>query len=321
LTAAAPLIGVADAPVPEGGQAEWFEGRDGRRLRAALFPVAGPPRGSVVVSGGRTEAIEKYFEVVDELRARGFCVLVHDWRGQGLSDRLLADRMKGHGERAQDFLADYDALLEAFAPWLPKPWIALGHSMGGCFNLLSLARGERRLAGAAFTAPMLGVLTGVAPTSLARGLARLAVRLGGGAGALPGIGFDPMAVPFEGNILTHDARRYARNQSQLAACPDLMLGVPTWGWLNVAFEAMDELASGAGASRIGIPVCIVAAGDDRLVDVAAERLMAGRIPGARLVEVKEALHEIMQETDDVRAVFWRAFDELARGVAPTSPPA
>jgi alpha-beta hydrolase superfamily lysophospholipase len=43
----------------------------------------GPPRGSVVVSPGRSEPIEKYFEVVQDLLDRGFVVLVHDWRGQG----------------------------------------------------------------------------------------------------------------------------------------------------------------------------------------------------------------------------------------------
>ncbi len=39
--------------------------------------------------------IEKYFEVVSELRERGFAVAVLDWRGQGGSARALPIRAKG----------------------------------------------------------------------------------------------------------------------------------------------------------------------------------------------------------------------------------
>ena len=53
---------------------------------------------------GQTEFIEKYFEVIDDLRARGFSVVTMDWRGQGGSDRLLANPLKAH---IADF-AQYD---------------------------------------------------------------------------------------------------------------------------------------------------------------------------------------------------------------------
>jgi lysophospholipase len=98
----------------------------------------------VVVSPGRSEPIEKYFEVVQDLLDRGFVVLVHDWRGQGLSHRALPDRLKGHAAGFKEFLGDYQALLAAFETRLPKPWIALGHSMGGCLTMLALATGESR---------------------------------------------------------------------------------------------------------------------------------------------------------------------------------
>ena len=55
----APLISIPSAPVPAGGEATWFEGAGKARLRAALFPARGQVRGSIVLSGGRTEPIEK----------------------------------------------------------------------------------------------------------------------------------------------------------------------------------------------------------------------------------------------------------------------
>ena len=243
---AAPLYGTAADPVPEGAAAEWFVGAGGARLRAALFPAKGTARGSVILSGGRTEPIEKYFETAGELTSRGFVVLCHDWRGQGLSQRLLPDRLKGHAAGADDYVADYAALIAAVETRLPKPWIAVGHSMGGCLTALVLARGETRMAGAVLSAPMLGLHTTPLPAPVARLGASTLTAIGLGARGTPGGG--PVAT-FETNTLTHDPARYARNVGMVDAHPDLALGPPTWSWLAFAFGAIGELQSRRRASR------------------------------------------------------------------------
>ena len=90
---AAPLVDIPEDPVPPGAKADWYVGAGGAKLRAALFTPRGRPRGTVVLSGGRSEPIEKYFETIRDFMARGFVVLAHDWRGQGLSARELPDRL------------------------------------------------------------------------------------------------------------------------------------------------------------------------------------------------------------------------------------
>jgi lysophospholipase len=281
-------------------------------MRAALFPAKGAARGSVILSGGRTEPIEKYFETADELAARGFVVLSHDWRGQGLSQRLLPDRLKGHAAGSDDFVADYAALIAAFEARLPKPWLAVGHSMGGCLTALVLARGETRLAGAVLSAPMLGLYTAPIPPAATRMLAGALTALGLGGLGTPG---GPVAS-FEDNVLTHDPARYARNVGQIVAHPELSLGPPTWSWLAFAFRAIAELRTGPGAPKVASPVTIVAAGADRIVDNTGTKLVAGRFPHGRYVEAPGAFHEVLQETDEIRAVFWREFDAMAARVAP-----
>ncbi|MGH6970770.1 MAG: alpha/beta fold hydrolase, partial [Caulobacteraceae bacterium] len=268
----------------------------------------------VVVSPGRTEAIEKYFETAGELTGRGFVALVHDWRGQGLSKRLLPEPLKGHASGYADFLTDYAALIAAFEARLPKPWIAVGHSMGGCLTALALAKGERRFAAAALSAPMLGVFTQPLAPPLTKALARLMAAAGLGGALVPGARLGTPPAAFEANILTHDPARYARNVGQVAAHPALDLGPPTWGWLDFAFAAMGELAHGPGAPNVAIPVTVVGAGEDRLVDNAAVRATTARFAKGRFVEAPGAFHEILQETDPVRALFWREFDALAAGV-------
>ncbi|HEY5072583.1 MAG TPA: alpha/beta hydrolase [Caulobacteraceae bacterium] len=318
----APLIATPAAPIPTGGEAQWFIGAGGARLRAALFPPAAPPRGSVVVSPGRTEPIEKYFETAENLTSRGFTVLIHDWRGQGLSHRLLADRLAGHAAGYGDFLTDYRALLGTFEPRLPRPWVALGHSMGGCLTLLALAKGEDRFCGAILSAPMLGLSTGALPRLVGRTLAKVQAATGRGGAPIQGRGGVQAPTPFEANVLTHDHRRYERNEAQVAACPDLALGSPTWGWLDFAFSAIAVLESGAGTPRVAIPVTILAAGEEKLVDNAGMRRISARLPAGRFVEIPGAFHEILQETDETRAVFWREFDALAAraGVAEPGAP-
>ncbi|HEX6859984.1 MAG TPA: alpha/beta hydrolase [Caulobacteraceae bacterium] len=308
----APLVSIPEAPVPPGGTAEWFRGADGATLRAAFFLPRGKPRGSVVLSGGRTEPIEKYLEVVHELIDRRFAVVVHDWRGQGLSARALADRLKGHAAGYSPFVEDYRALLDHFEARLPKPWIALSHSMGGCLTLLALAQDEwQRFAGAILSAPMLGLNTNGRGKRSARALAWLMSRLGRAGEYVLGDPGLPFGDGFESNVLTHDRARYERNVAILRANEDLALGSPTWGWLEFAFTAIGWLKTAPEVTQIGIPVWALGAEHEKLVDNADQILVMARVPQGRWLEVPGSYHEILQETDEVRAFFWREFDALA----------
>jgi len=165
-------------------------------------------------------------------------------------------------------------MIAAFETRLPKPWLAVGHSMGGCLTALVLARGEHRFAGAVLSAPMLGLQTAPTPPAVTRVLAQTLTLIGAGGASTPGSD----AASFESNILTHDPRRYARNVGQIAAYPDLALGPPTWSWLAFAFAAIAELQRGPGVPKVDIPVTIVAAGEDRIIDNAGTRL----VPAASL---------------------------------------
>ena len=306
----APLLLLPSFRAPAAGAAEWFAGADGARLRAALFP-AKAPIGSVIISAGRTEFIEKYLEVAAELVGRGFTVLIHDWRGQGLSDRMLPDRLKGHAAGYEAFVADHKALLDAFETRLPKPWIGLSHSMGGCLTAMALAQGETRFAACMATAPMWGI-SGL-PKGVARAVASTMSALGRSNDYAFG-GNDPYSVLFDKERLTHDRDRYNRTRSLIVACRDLALGAITWGWIKSAFDAISWLHHAPEVAGISTPLVVLTAGEEKIVDNRGARLVTSRIPGARLINVPGAYHEILMETDEIRAVFWRAFDALTAEV-------
>jgi lysophospholipase len=307
----APLIASPDAPVPARASAAWIVRPGGARLRAALFAPVGRPRGSAVLSGGRTEPIEKYFEVIEELCGRGLVVLAHDWRGQGLSHRRPGERLKGHGESHGDLVEDLIAVVDRHRDRLPPPRVAIGHSMGGCVTLLALSRDwSGVLAGGVLSAPMLGLRTAPLPPAIARLATRIRCLLGRGEDWVAHPPIDPFTLPFEGNHVTHDRARFARHRAQLAACPDLALGGPTWSWLDASFAGMALCADRARLRAVEVPVVICAAQRDTVVDNAALRRAAHCLPRGRLVEVPGARHEILMETDEHRAYFWWAFDDL-----------
>ncbi len=310
-----PLLSIPEAPAPRNGAADWVDAKDGVRLRAALFLPDGPARGSVVLSQGRAEFIEKYFEVIGELQARGFAVLAHDWRGQGLSGRAPPARMWGHARGWRPFISDFGELLERFSDRLPKPWIAMGHSMGGGLTTLALAEGEDRFAAAVLSAPMLCVDTGERSLASVKRLSFL-MNFAGKARDLLVPAPDPHDETFEKNILTHDRARWERTVRQGAADPDLKEGGVTWGWLAFALILSNRCKASRRIDKLPIPLTIVAAEEEKLVVNAASKAVADRAPLGRYVEVAGAYHEVLMETDDRRAVFWDAFDAVADAVAP-----
>jgi lysophospholipase len=113
---------------------------------------------------------------------------------------------------------------------------------------------------------------------------------------------------FPGNPFTSDRSRFARDAAILELRPGLGVGGPSFSWLRAALKSMDELQALKGADALRAPVLIVAAGRDTVVLTEATRQFARRVPTVSFVAIEEARHEIVCETDSVRAQFLAAFD-------------
>jgi hypothetical protein len=147
-----------DTPVPNGATSEWIVADDQTRIRVARFHPAGDAIGTVVLLNGRTEFIEKYFEVIRELLAKGYAVATLDWRGQGLSDRALDNRHMGHVADFDLFVSDLRQVVTEFVePNCPAPYRLLCHSMGGNIGMRYLAAYPDTFESAVFSAPMWGI--------------------------------------------------------------------------------------------------------------------------------------------------------------------
>jgi len=289
-----------------------FAAADGRRLRAATWEQAPgrERRGVVALFHGNTEFIEKYGEVVGELAQRGFAGATFDWRGQGASERRVADTRKAHVGDFTEFDLDMDAFLkEIVANLTPGPRIALAHSMGGHLLLRRLHDRAGDFACAVATAPMIAVNDGDYPAWLTRVVVRAYNLLGPSQTFVWGAAErDPLAMAFEANRVTSDRARFARMQTMLREHPEIRLAGPTFGWARAAYRSMDAMRGAGYAEAIATPTLIFGAGKDRIVRIESVRDFAKRLPHGCYIEIEDAEHEIMMENDSIRARFWTAFD-------------
>jgi lysophospholipase len=103
------------------------------------------------------------------------------------------------------------------------------------------------------------------------------------------------------NLLTHDKDRYEDELWWKEQKPELVTGSPSWHWLIEAFKSMRELRASPRLKTMKVPVLMLVAEADGLVDPKAAVAVAGKLPDARVVRFgKESAHEILREGDKVR---------------------
>lgn len=308
------LVSVPPNPVPEDVVAGSLTTPDGVELRYARWAPPPGRKGTVCLFQGRAEFIEKYFETVRDLRARGFAVAALDWRGQGLSQRVLGNPRKGYVRSFDDYAVDLDTFInQVVLPDCPPPHFALAHSMGASVLIRAAHQGNRTFDRMVLLAPMIA-LPGLRRTRAMR-VAVKAMHLAGlGGSYVPGGDSSVMMQrPFFGNLLTSDPVRYARNVAVVEARPELSIGWPTVAWANAAFRAMREFAMPGYPTKIRQPILIVAAGQDQIVSTAAIGEFAIRLRTGSHLIVPGARHELLMEQDRFRGQVLAAFDAFVPG--------
>ncbi|MEM8591117.1 MAG: alpha/beta hydrolase [Pseudomonadota bacterium] len=291
---------------PRGGAAYWLTTEDEVRIRIAVWPEGGS-KGTIFIFPGRTEYAEKYGRAASEFQARGWATVSVDWRGQGLADRLLPDRRIGHVDRFLDFQLDVAAVMQAGEDLdLPRPWYMLGHSMGGCIGLRAMMNGLD-IEACAFSAPMWGIRIMPALRPLAWTMGTVLPPIGLGNGRSPGANDTVYVLEgvFDNNTLTNDLEMWEYMGRQAEAEPQIALGAPSIRWLGEALREMRALSKMEAPDK---PCVCFLGTNERIVDMGRIRTRMANWPRGRLIEFKDAEHEVLMEEPSVRK---RVFDECA----------
>jgi lysophospholipase len=304
------LYETADNRVPKGTEVYAAHTRNNLRIRAMTAPpLTGDSKGTVVILNGRADFVERYFETMGDLQRRGYHVAGFDWRGQGGSQRLLKDHLRGHIRSYREYDEDLRAVMEGVVTKnCPGPYYAIGHSTGGHILLRNLSR-QTWFKKAIVTAPLMELRYGAWPKSVAFLLATVATAFGFGWCYLPGFKKPPFLLrDFEGNPLTSDRKRWDRDVRTMQDHKTLGVGGPTYAWLVATILSFKDLHSRRKGQGLNCPVMMILAGREHVVDNAASHRFANAMPGVSVVTIGQSMHEIMLENDTVRKEFLAVFD-------------
>ena len=298
--------------------AYWLKTTDKVRVRVGLWESprhAKNTTGTVFILPGRTEYIEKYVNTADNFVQLGYRVIAIDWRGQGLADRPLPDRMIGDVTDFSEYQKDLDALIHQAEKFdLPEPWFLLAHSMGGCIALRAMYR-NFTFVSAAFTGPMWGI---VIQNSLlrpfAKTIAKTAKVLSLGTNYAPSTTNDCYCAvaEFEGNTLTPDPDMWAYMRNHVRQNPKLQLGGPSIRWFEAALRETDDLASMPSPKQ----PCLCYLGDnERIVSKSRiiERMKSWS--NGRLIDVANAEHEILMMHKNIQKKVASEISEFFQAIA------
>ena len=294
------------------GQAYYFPIDRNNQLRVAFWNL-NSNKGTIILQSGRTEFIEKYYEVVSEFIERGFCVAMMDWRGQGLSSRKANNKRIGHIDKFETYDQDLVKVVnECFKSNCPEPFVGFGHSMGGCLMTSYFISSENILSKCILCAPMVSVR--------ANAVSRRIVSL---LGIFENFGLSafPMQKPswdddsgwqeesFLENALTTDEKRFSRTFKFLRQFPDLGIRGITVGWLKHALKRTNDFKSVDWSSAIKRPLLLLDATNDKLVNSSLNKELLGQSDLTTIVSL-ESQHEIMMEKDEIRKKAWEAIDQF-----------
>ncbi|MCW3848961.1 alpha/beta hydrolase [Sphingomonas sp. LB-2] len=286
---------------PEGSQLHQWTATDGWELRAFAWPAAaGASRGSILFEGGRGDIFEKYLELFVHWHGQGWSITSFDWRGQGGSGRLTEAKNCGHIEDFADYIADFRAFYAEWEAATPGPHVVIGHSMGGHLVLRGLIEGAAKPDAAVLVAPMLG-FHAIGGPSFGEWLAKTM----GGVGDVSRPAWKTNEKPYTTEsrlkLLTHDKDRYSDELWWKAQKPELATGSPSWKWVIEGFRSTREMRTSPRLKTMNVPVLMLIAEADGLVDPKAAAAIAAKLPDARVVKFgKESAHEILREADKVR---------------------
>ena len=296
-------------------------------IRFTKFGATKGAKGSLVIAPGRTESSMKYVEVAYDFIRRGYSpVYAIDHRGQGFSDRMLANPQKGHVVRFDDYVDDFEQFVSSVVlkdrTVNPSRLFLISNSMGGAITTSYLQRVSTQtpFRATALFGPMLEIAFSAGMTESMARFQTSAICLTGfklkgrtceGYAEAQWGDYDPSTRAIDPKHpnpqnLTHSQARYElRDYLWNTKWPSLAVGGPTIRWVWQSTKANQQMRATRKLRRIMTPVLIVSGEKDIRVANArhlwyCEKLMSLGKTCQNLV-IPEAYHEILMESDELRS--------------------
>ncbi len=223
---------------------------DGAKIRYAIREGTDPSR-VVFFLNGRSEYLEKYFDLPDDTQLASWTWITMDHRGQGASEG-----QRSHVASYTDFAKDAKAVIDEAGKG--RPYVMMAHSMGGLITLYGTIKGFLTPTSIVLSSPLFGILAPM-PMTLAKALAKI-------------FSYTPLftrytgskvdrRADFSGNVLTHSQIRF----DAMATSP-YTTSSPTFGWVYATFEAFKLIFHEESLKNLKLPLAIAAGTEEKVVD-------------------------------------------------------
>lgn len=292
-------------PVINAFQTSSFAGQQNIPIHYANYTTNPNATRCLVILPGRSEALEKYAEVVYDLDngslAGELQYFLMDHRGQGSSGRMLEDSQKGHVDSFNNYVLDLKKFMDTIVKDHSCSETALlAHSLGAGISTKFLQKYPEYFDRAALTSPMLKIQTAPYRYEVARTLVVAAMIAGQGKKYGPGQkGFDPTRN-FEANSFTTSPARYEMAMDIFDIFPETRLGGVTNQWLNEVMFATSAIR--AHYNDIKIPLKVFHAGIESYSDKNEMIKLCDKAPHCTRIYLETAKHEVMMDRDVNRDV-------------------
>lgn len=284
----------------------WLENQPGRMLYCVHYR-AEMPKGTILISHGFTETVEKYLECIYYFLQMSLNVFCIDHCGHGKSYRLTEDLSLVHIDRYERYVEDLIFTAEyAKERYKNQPLFLYGHSMGGGIAAAAAAKRSELFAKLILSSPMIRPETEPVPWILAKNLARVFCISGKETNYVTG------QSPYQGPGHYEDSAsasrvRFDYYEGKRYANPRYQMNAPSYGWLFQAARLNTYLMT-KGWKHIRMPVLVFLAQQEKFVsnqEIGRFVEKVRRCTKVEQVKMKNAKHEIYNSEESVQREYWK----------------
>ena len=307
----AEIIELEEYKSPEDGKFFYISSFDNTEIRVGIWEniqFQGETQGTILLQQGHNEFIEQYFEVIEKFLSKKFNVICFDWRGQGLSQKMIDDPHKQYIEDFSFHNQDLNYILDNLIyNNFNGPFIGIGHSMGGCIILNALKENNQLFEKVILSAPMLGFKNEKLLLPFIKLLHIFGNKENYLIGSNPNMGKE---TPFEQNDLTSDKKRYFRTLKLVRKKPNIRLWGITTAWAEAARKIILDMREKNWAESIETKILIINNLQDKVVNPNHIEQMSKRLKNSKLINFPLCEHEIFMEKDIYQNKLWHEIDNF-----------
>lgn len=262
-------------------------------------------KAAVLMVHGFCEFFGKYHETAMRFYQAGYSIFFLELRGHGKSDRSVSfpdERVyvKSFDEYVSDIHVFYEQIVTKES--LTHRCFLFAHSMGGTASALYLEEYLHDFDCAVLSSPMLKVNYGKIPPLAVDALAIYSKAAGKQYEYAPGQSSFTGRDEFEKSS-SMDYDRYLYQLHQRISHPEYQTWGGTMGWCAAAKKGTEKALG--NAELIQIPVLLLQAGADTMVDLEGQNRFQKKCPKATLIVFPEAKHELFNGTETIRKNWYK----------------